>query len=138
MNAPERITERASLDQLARDWLAAKAAEDEARVKRVEIESALLLHSQPVSEGTDRVETDATKVAVTYSMRRKVDAAALSAAWGAVPELVRGAFKWSADVDLKTLRALQTANPTAYAQAAQFITATPAKPAVKVELKEQA
>jgi len=67
-----------------------------------------------------------------------VDSVPLGDAWGALPELVRSCFKWSADIDLKTLRALQLANPDAYAQAARYITATPAKPAVKVELKEKA
>jgi hypothetical protein len=136
MNAPARKTEVQSLDQLARDWLAAKAAEDEARVHRVEIEADLLLHSQAITEGTDRVETAGTKLAVTYKVTRKVDSAALSDSWGAMSDLVRGCFKWSADIDLKTLRALQLANPGAFAQAARFITTTPAKPAVKVELKE--
>jgi hypothetical protein len=135
MNAPARKSEVQTLDQLAQDWLAAKKAEADAHARRVEIEADLLLHSQPASEGTDRVETEATKLAVTYGMRRKVDSDALSDAWGAVPELVRKCFKWSADVDLKTLRALQLANADLYAQAAKFITATPAKPAVKVEVK---
>jgi hypothetical protein len=54
----------------------------------------------------------------------------------ALSDLVRGCFNWSATVDMKQLRALQLANPGAYAEAARFITATPAKPAVKVEQKE--
>jgi hypothetical protein len=136
MNAPARRTEVQTLDQLARDWLAAKAVEDEARCRRVEIEADLLLHSQPIAEGTDRVETEATKLAVNYKVTRKIDSVSLGDCWGALPDLVRSCFKWSADVDLKTLRALQLANPGAYAQAARFITAAPAKPAVKVELKE--
>lgn len=138
MNAVARKSEVQTLDQLARDWLAAKAAEDEARCRRVEIEADLLLHVLPVGEGTDRVETDDTKLSITYKVTRKVDSVPLGDAWGALPELVRSCFKWSADIDLKTLRALQLANPDAYAQAARYITATPAKPAVKVELKEKA
>lgn len=136
MNAPARKSEVQNLDNLAQMWLRAKQAEDDARIHRVEIESALLLHSQPIAEGADRVETAGTKLAVTYKVTRKVDSVSLGDCWGALPDLVRQCFKWSADVDLKTLRALQLANPGAYAQAARFITATPAKPAVKVELKE--
>ena len=138
MNAPARRNEVQTLDQLARDWLAAKSAEDEARGRRVEIEADLLLHSQPVAEGTDRVDTAATRLAVTYGVRRKVDSDALSDVWGALSDIGRKCFRWSADVDLKQLRAVQTVTPELYAQLAQFITATPAKPAVKVELKEKA
>lgn len=136
MNALARRSEGQTLDQLARDWLAAKAAEDEARCRRVEIEADLLLHSQPVAEGTDRVDTATTRLAVTYSVRRKVDSDALSDAWGALGDIGRKCFRWSADIDLKQLRAVQTVTPELYAQLSQFITAIPAKPAVKVELKE--
>jgi hypothetical protein len=136
MNAPARKSEVQNLDNLAQMWLRAKQAEDDARIHRVEIESALLLHSQPIAEGTDRVETPHTKLAVTYGLRRKVDSDLLSNAWAAIPEVARKCFKWSADVDLKHLRAVQAVDPELYARLAQFITATPAKPAVKVELKE--
>ena len=127
MNAP--IT----AGMLSAAWIAAKKREDAARAERIELEKTIVAMLPAKDEGTVRDEADGFAVAVTYKMARKVDAKALTAAWPSLGKIVQDAFKWAPDVSLSQLRALEHANPVAYASAVRFITTTPAKPSVKIE-----
>lgn len=128
MNAPT------SLDTLSAAWLAAKADEDAARARRYEIEAQIVAMLPGADEGTTTNKLDTVKVSVTRKLTRSVDTAALQEHWSFLPAQAQAVFKWSADIDTRKLRAAQDMAPDAYAAAAQFITAKPSKPGVKVEV----
>lgn len=124
----------AELSALAAAWRSAKADEDQARARRLEIENQLLA-AYPVTgvEGTTHADVPGFKVTMTQRLTRSVNTEALQAEWPVLPPVVREAFRWSADLDLRQYRALESANPDAYRLAADFVVAKPAKPTVKVE-----
>ena len=121
-------------DSLAQAWLDAKRAEDEARTQRLAIEVALVAHAPSADEGTHKIELAAHRVTITHKLTRGVDTETLQAGWAALSEAQRRAFRWSADVDLKALRALQEFAQDDYQAVAPYITTKPAKPSVKVEV----
>lgn len=120
----------ANLHELAAAWRAAKAAEAAARDERLAIEEQMLALLPKKDEGS---VTDADSgVTVSYKLTRTVDTEALQGAWHELPEHAQRAFRWKADVDLKALRGLQEFDGEAYAAAARFITAKPAKPSISL------
>jgi hypothetical protein len=123
------------LNALSDAWLAAKAEEQAANARRLDIERAITaLVSAPPEEGSYKLESERVKVTVAYKLTRTVDGEALRAAWGDLPENVQSAFRWKAEADVKKLRAMQELTPALYAQACAFVTAKPAKPSVSVEV----
>lgn len=130
MNAPTATT---TIAALAADWQTYKRIEDEAKAKRIEVEELLCEELRGPTEGTVSEKTDAVKVSISYKLNRTVDTKALQTAWNNLPAFVQAAFNWKADVSLTLLRKLQEDHPALYEQAAQFVTAKPAKPSVKVE-----
>lgn len=128
MNAPT------ALATLAAAHVQAKADEDAARARRYEIEAQIVALLPGADEGTTTNKLDTVKVSVTRKMTRSVDTAALQERWSLLPAQAQSIFKWSADIDTRKLRAAQDMAPDAYAAAAQFITAKPSKPGVKVEV----
>lgn len=132
MNAPEHTTIIATL---AADWLTLKRLEDEAKVKRIEVEALICAELRDGGdEGTTTAKLDTLKVTVTRKMNRSVDTSALQAAWTTLPAFAQAAFTWKADISLPLLRKLQNDHPGLYADAARFITTKPAKASVKVEV----
>lgn len=123
------------LNSLSDAWLQAKADEQAANARRLDIERAITaMVPGPHEEGSYKLESDRVKVTVAYKLTRTVDSDALRAAWGNLPENVQLAFRWKADADVKKLRAMQELTPTLYARATAFVTAKPAKPSVSVEV----
>ena len=55
--------------------------------------------------------------------------------WDTLPGRVQAAFTWKADVSITNLRAMEKAAPLDYAKALHYITTSPAKPSVKIEVK---
>lgn len=112
---------------------AAKAAEEKAKVERLDIEAKMVaLFAKPATgEGTHNDED----FSITWKLNRSVDTDKLSGAYEALPANAQRAFRWKAEVELKNLRALADLDPVSYAAAAEFITSKPAKPSI--ELKEK-
>lgn len=127
----------AELSALAAAWQSAKADEEQARARRLEIENQLIA-AYPVTgiEGTTHADVAGFKVTITQRLNRTVNSEALQAGWILLPHVVREAFRWSADLDLRQYRALESANPDAFRLAADFVVAKPAKATVKVEAAE--
>lgn len=122
----------ATLAELRAAWLAAKEAEARANAERRAIEDAIIaLMPAGASEGT--VTDKEHGVSVTYKAIRKADTERLQEHWMELPDNVRAAFRWKADVDTKHLRALHDLDATGYAAAAAYITTTPAKPAITIK-----
>lgn len=109
---------------------AAKAKEATARNERVAIEELIVNRFAPPEGGEGTAKEGGLSVA--WKITRKVDAA-LADQWNDLGKNAQQAFKWKPEIDLKSLRALQQMDAEGYAQAAKFITATPAKPAVTLK-----
>lgn len=129
----QQLTKAPTLDTLAAAWIQSKAMEDRARKQRLDIEQSIVSLVQSKDEGSVSAEAGALAVSVTFKLNRKVDADALKCAWSGLPPTVQDAFSWKPDVSLSQLRALEKAAPNDYGLALQFITTTPAKPAVTVK-----
>ena len=131
MNASE-IT----LEKLAADFMAAKAAEELAVAHRRDL-GKLLEDSLPgADEGSVTVKVAGIKVTVTRKLTRAVDTDALQAAWSDMTLNAQNTFKWKADINLKHYRALQELKAAELGMVAKFITTKPASASVAVELVE--
>ena len=126
MNAP------ASLAVLKTALIEAKLAEDAAKRQRIEVEEAILTHfPQRTLEDT---QTDKDfGITVSYKVTRTVDTDALKDAWDTLNTNQQKAFKWKADLDLKTFRAIQDLEPVLFEKVLQFVTTKPAKPSVTLK-----
>jgi hypothetical protein len=112
---------------------AAKAAEDNAKALRLEIEGKIVaLYAKPATgEGTHNDE----EFSITWKLNRTVDTEKLSAGYESLPVNAQRAFRWKAEVELKNLRALAELDPVSYSAAAEYITSKPAKPSIDLKDK---
>jgi len=112
---------------------AAKAAEDNAKALRLEIEGKIVaLYAKPATgEGTHNDE----EFSITWKLNRTVDSEKLSAGYESLPVNAQRAFRWKAEVELKNLRALAELDPVSYSAAAEYITSKPAKPSIDLKDK---
>lgn len=134
MNDIFKLTTQSELERTAREILEFKTIEDDAKASRLAAEERLIAMIENKPEGTVHEEDGGIKVTATFKLTRTVDAGAVQAAWNDLPEMVRDAFSWKPELVLKHARALEAANPKDYAVLAQFITAKPAKPSIKIEV----
>ena len=125
---------RSEFEQTAREILEFKQIEDDAKASRIQAESRLVAMLPTQVEGTINEEDGGIKATVTFKLTRTVDGNAVQADWNELPEIVKDAFIWKPDLVLKQARALESANPAAYAVLAKYITSKPAKPGVKIEV----
>ena len=122
-----------TITELTAALKAAKAAEDNAKALRLDIEGKIVaLYAKPATgEGTHNDE----EFSITWKLNRTVDSEKLSAGYESLPVNAQRAFRWKAEVELKNLRALSELDPVSYSAAAEFITSKPAKPSI--ELKDK-
>lgn len=133
------MTNSINIDQAAYRVTAAKAAEVRATAERIAAEEALARLLPVKDEGTVSESTEQYKVAVTYSLRRSVDEAALGAVRKDLPPaLFNRVFRFKPEISVRDLRYVESNEPGLYAIAAQAIVSKPAKPSVRVELIEAA
>lgn len=122
-----------NLSELRAAWVRARAEEAQANERRLQIEAAILEHFTPPESLEGTVTNKEQGISVAYKLTRTADTAALQKAWVNLPSVVQDAFEWKATPTMKMVKALQIANPQAYAIAAEFITAKPAKPYITVK-----
>lgn len=128
-----------NIDHLAARYEAAKAAHDASAAALAEAHDALVEACTVRNEGAAQTLGGTYKVTVTAKVNRTIDVAALNALWPEIPEGARRVFPAKPSLDLKELRYWAANEPETYARfIAPAITAKPGKPAVKVELIEQA
>lgn len=127
---PNEVT----LETLARSWLDAKREEDEARARRQAIAAAIAERlPSDEEEMTERRQVGGNlRIIIARKLNRAVDQR-IASEWDTLPDKVKEAFRWKAEVNLKHLRSLEFAAPNDYAIASKYITAKPATPAVEVE-----
>lgn len=117
---------------LAQAWLDAKAEENTARAKRVEIEEALLeiLPCREEGSQTNKLE-NGMRVVTEGRMTRSIDAKALSDDWNDLPAIIQGTFHWKPDLKITCFKSLEDDHK---ALIAKYVTTKPAKSGVKVEV----
>ena len=122
-----------TITELTAALKAAKAAEDNAKALRLEIEGKIVaLYAKPATgEGTHNDE----EFSITWKLNRTVDTEKLSAGYESLPVNAQRAFRWKAEVELKNLRALAELDPVSYSAAAEYITSKPAKPSIDLNDK---
>ena len=126
------ITDQA-IENLAEEYLKAKEAETVAIETRRKIGELLIAALPGKDEGTTSVKLDGCKITVTRKLTRKVDSDALGKQWDSLTESVRNTFKWSADVNIKHLRALQELASPDMAEASKFFSTKHAAASVSVD-----
>ncbi|MFU8817398.1 MAG: hypothetical protein ACNA7W_18785 [Pseudomonadales bacterium] len=120
-----------SLRELAINWLTAKALEGAANHERIRIEQQMLPFLEQKAEGSVTSDVDGFKVTVTNRVNRKLDPAVWSAVGEQIPAELRP-IKTRIELDDVGVRWLMNNEPELYAIVATAITATPAKPGIKV------
>lgn len=103
----------------------AKANEADCKAHRVVIEDQIVALF-PVPQGGEGRHKD-EEFTLEFKVTRKVDADALFAVYGSLPENAQKAFKFKADVSLTAYRAIQEFDPQTFSKVAAFVTTTPAK-----------
>jgi hypothetical protein len=120
-----------TLTELVAALRAAKSAETAAKNERLRIEGLITdQFAKPESnEGTHNDE----EFKINWKLTRTVDTQAVQNAWEHLGPNSQKAFRWKAEVDLAQLRALQSLDPEAYKQVAEYITTKPAKPSIELK-----
>jgi hypothetical protein len=110
MLAPARteIETAPSLEEYAAAWRVAKAEEQAANGRRLEIERAMLELLPPAApESVTKFQIGSYAIKVTRKLTRTVvDSAALKDAWDSLPDAVKDCFAWRAEPLTKAIRAL--------------------------------
>ena len=119
-------------EQLAQEWLDAKAEENAARAKRIEIEEELLAILPCREEGsqTSKLE-NGMRVVTEGRMTRSIDAKTLQEDWNSLPAIIQGTFHWKPDLKITCFKSLEDDHK---ALVAKYVTTKPAKAGVKVEV----
>ena len=117
---------------LAQAWLDAKAEENAARAKRVEIEEELLAILPCREEGsqTSKLE-NGMRVVTEGRMTRSIDAKVLQDDWNDLPAIIQGTFHWKPDLKITCFKSLDDDHKSLIAK---YVTTKPAKAGVKVEV----
>ena len=117
---------------LAQAWLDAKAEENAARAKRIEIEEELLSILPCRKEGsqTSKLE-NGMRVVTEGRMTRSIDAKVLQDDWNDLPAIIQGTFHWKPDLKITCFKSLEDDHK---ALIAKYVTTKPAKSGVKVEV----
>lgn len=86
------------LQELGRQRLEAKAAEDKAAEHRKNIDARIAAHMAKLERtgATATAKLDGFKITTTFGFETKADTAALQRDWEKIPEGARMAFEWAA------------------------------------------
>lgn len=121
-----------NIDGLAADWLAAKAEEQAANKRRLEIEKELTEALDAKDEGSITHKLENHKVTLTQPVRRTVDPDMWESVKYKVPEQLRP-VKVKIEADAAGMKYLANNEPTFWAAIAPAFTTKPGKIGVKVE-----
>ena len=117
---------------LAQAWLDAKAEENAARAKRIEIEEELLAILPCREEGSQTIKLEnGMRVVTEGRLTRSIDAKALADDWNDLPAIIQGSFHWKPDLKITCFKSLEDDHK---ALIAKYVTTKPAKSGVKVEV----
>ena len=113
-------------------YKASRAALDEMIAAK---ETALLSYVNTKDEGAAKTIIGDVEITVTGRINRKLDIDEFDKIKEDLPaSYAKKVVKYKPSLDLRTLRAMQEHDADAYGMMARCITATPGKPAIKIEL----
>ncbi len=125
------------VNEIAADWLKAKAEEKQAVDRRRDLEDAMisLLEVSESFEGTETVG-DLYEIKVTGRMNRRIDADALQeiAAENGLNEHLSSMFRWKPEINAAAWKA---ASDEITAPLLHAITTKPGRPSFSIKLKEE-
>lgn len=121
-------------DELSKEWLKAKKAEEKAKEKRLAVEADMIRGLNLPAEGTLGFDREDYKVKVTTKITRSVDAdkAVEIATTSGRDDLLNKLFRWKPEVN----KAIWDAeDPEIIKIFSAAVTAKPAKPSISIEKK---
>lgn len=121
-----------NIDALARDWLAAKHAEQDAASRRIKIEGELAAALDVRDEGSITHKLEEYKVTLTQPVRRSLDVDSWETVKNEIPEQLCP-VKTKLEVDALGIKWLQENEPKMWAKVAPAFTSKKGKINVKVE-----
>lgn len=106
----------------------AKQVEEAARNDRLAVEEEItaLFKDQAPNEGAIKLDG----MSITYKLNRKVDTDKLFDVYDSLTPNAKKAFRFKAEVDLKSYRALEDMDSEAFSTITGFVTTSPAKPSI--------
>lgn len=139
--------DQSALDQAVFAFYEAKAAENRAREQRLACENTIIELIGVKEEGTISQKTDQYKISTTGSLKRDfIQGFEVPCEFRISPEgplndgerlVLARIVKYKAELDPTAFKKLASSDPGAYRVAAQWVTAKPQKPSVKLEIIEQ-
>jgi len=131
--------EQPNLFELADQWRAAKRDEDQANIRRVEIEKQMIAVADfKKLEGTESHKSDTKKVTFTAKLKKKLDIKKWLSIKPRIPEALRNVVKETSVIEYKLddkgINYLKNNEPDVFSILSEALTITPVKTAVKVEL----
>jgi hypothetical protein len=129
--------EPTKLDELADLWKRTKAHEDAAKAERLEIEKKMLeMMPEPESgEGSNSEDQNYYKITTTHGLQRNVRQDKVGELFGEDEQensIIHGIFPTQHKLDLKKLRAAESANPDLYRRVCLALETKPRKASIKV------
>jgi hypothetical protein len=118
--------------ELARAWLAAKAAENQASKRRQEVEAQIINLLGAKEEGSKTHDVEGFKVTITGKLSYKADVPLLTNLCDKVPTELRP-LKVETKLDETGAKCLRANEPEIWALIAPAITITPAKTALSIK-----
>lgn len=123
-------------EQLSKAWLKAKAAEDEAKARRIEIEEALVARLGKRDEGSQTHDLGGYKVTITGVINRSLD----KKAWERIKERIpenRRPVTYVPKLDVAGIKWLHANDLATYRIVAQALVVKPGKTNIKVTVKDK-
>ena len=127
------VAAEVSIDDLCQGWLDAKSAENTAKDQRLLIEAAICGLVDVPTEGTNTTTTGQYKCKTVGKLTRKLDPAIWAEIEQDIPEELRP-VQVKLSLDIKKLKAIETANPAVWSKIAKAVTSTDAKPSISIEV----
>lgn len=131
--AKKKPLSETSLDELCENWVSLKEAENRAKDERLQVEAAICELVDVPTEGTNTTTTALFKCKAVGKLKRKLDARAWAEIEKDVPEHLRP-VRYKAEIDLKKLKAIESANPEIWRVVAQAITSEKGKTSINIEV----
>ena len=121
-----------NIDALARDWLDAKRAEQDAASRRIKIEGELAAALDVKDEGSITHKLETHKITLTQPVSRKLDEETWQKVKGSV-EPTLWPVKTKIEADATGIKWLEKNNPEAWRKIASAFTSKKGKISMKVE-----
>ena len=120
------------IEELAKQWVEAKAREHQANIERVEIERRIIAVTGAKQDGSKTIDAGPYKVTLTGKLIYKADIPMLTNLVENVPVQLRP-LKTEVQLDVAGAKYLQQNEPAIWQQLAPAVTITSAKTAITIK-----